>query len=347
MFSKKFFLLFLILYGFNSSQAQISVISGVSAIDLIDDLLDTTGSTLSVSNITLNCDSSAYGIFTGPSNLGLDNGIVLSSGKANSFIYHTLGQNSDSLGTNGDSDLTSVAQVSTHDACVLEFDFTPFGDTVIYKYVFTSREYPSFNCSNFNDVFAFYISGPGFNNPTNVALLPNSNIPVTINNVNDQSSLFCGDSNFFVKNFDTFLSTQGFTIPLLVKAPVNNGQQYHLKIAIADANDAILNSHVFLGRKSLLCKKARPSAVNSKSLMKDIKIFPTLFDNEINILDSKNKIEGLDIFTSTGSWVLHSEIKSSKKQHTISLQQLPKGMYFISFMDKLNSRISTSKIIKK
>src|SRR5205823_743581 len=81
--------------------------------------------------------------------------------------------------------------LSTYDACILEFDFKPAGDTVKFNYVFGSEEYTSFTCSSFNDVFGFFISGPGFAVPTNIALVPGTTIPVCINSVN------CGATGFY------------------------------------------------------------------------------------------------------------------------------------------------------
>ena len=72
---------------------------------------------------------------------------------------------------------------------ILEFDFVPILDMISVRYVFTSEEYERWTCSEYNDVFGFFISGPGItgtyqNNAMNIALIPGSLKPVAINTVN-------------------------------------------------------------------------------------------------------------------------------------------------------------------
>ncbi|MBK7946535.1 MAG: choice-of-anchor L domain-containing protein [Flavobacteriales bacterium] len=42
---------------------------------------------------------------------------------------------------------------------MLEFDFIPTGDTLRFRYVFGSEEYPNYTCGSVNDVFGFFLSG--------------------------------------------------------------------------------------------------------------------------------------------------------------------------------------------
>lgn len=343
---RKLLILLLLHFSFIQLKAQVSITTNVGATALINDILDTTGTTLSVSNASLICDSVAHGLFIGPSNLGLDEGIILSTGTALNSIIPFPSKIGDSLYAPGDPDLTSIASYPTYDACILEFDFIPFGDTLIYKYVFTSEEYPSFNCTNFNDVFAFFISGPGYATPSNVALLPNSSIPVSINSVNNQFSPGCGDSTFYVNNVDTFIQTHGFTVPLMVKAPVTNGQQYHLKIGIADAFDEILNSYVFIGRKTLLCKSATPNSLGTGLSKNGIKVYPTIIDNNLTISDKNNLVASYEIISSIGKRMYAHEI-SSRTRNNISFENLSRGVYFIRLMDIHNISLGVSRVIKK
>ena len=68
----------------------------------------------------------------------------------------------------------------TNDACVLEFEFScdtePEGFS--FKYVFGSEEYNEYVDTTFNDVFGFFLDGE------NIALIPGTPTPVSINNVN-------------------------------------------------------------------------------------------------------------------------------------------------------------------
>lgn len=268
------------------SQAQITVAGTQTANTLAQTLV---GAGVTISNPTMNCPPNANGTFvvTPPNttNLGLQSGIVLTSGTAQTTAL-VQGANgpasgpSTSNGTGGDADLTALVNGATFDGCVLEFDFVPLGDTVKFDYVFGSTEYPGFTCSNFNDVFGFFISGPGITGPfslssQNIALVPGSttcpvgvstiycpNLPGCCNTANTNCFNLtpgCGAFNavnntcaYFVCNAaGTSVNYQGFTVPLQAVAVVQPCSTYHLKLAIADKGDGILDSGVFLREGSL------------------------------------------------------------------------------------------------
>ncbi len=135
----------------------------------------------------MDCHNLAFGKFDCVDcNVGIDSGVILTSGRV---INITGPNNSGSTGTAngwpGDPDLEAIPGVgATFDACVLEFDVFSPGDSLKFDYVFGSDEYLEY-VNVINDVFAFWISGPGFGSPTNIALIPGTSIPVTINNVNN------------------------------------------------------------------------------------------------------------------------------------------------------------------
>ena len=80
-------------------------------------------------------------------------------------------------GVSGEPDLLQVANSvppmigqsfnvsSVNDVCILEFDFQPSGDFVSFNYVFGSDEYLTWVNSAYNDIFAFFLSGPGISGP--------------------------------------------------------------------------------------------------------------------------------------------------------------------------------------
>ena len=106
------------------------------------------------------------------------------------------------LGTGSDPDLLAITSPGNdiQDISILEFDFVPTGDSLKFNYVFGSEEYPSFNCSaTFNDVFGFFLSGPGIsgpytNNAANIALVPGTSLPVSIANIHGPGGS-CGPAN--------------------------------------------------------------------------------------------------------------------------------------------------------
>jgi hypothetical protein len=149
-------------------------------------------------------------------------------------------------------------EVQQYDAAVLEFDFVPYSDTVKFRYVFGSEEYPEFVGSTYNDAFAFFISGPGISGQQNIAKLSNGT-PVTINNINGSSN-----AAYYVSNGDgsqspynssnSYIQYDGFTKVLEAKSKVQCGQTYHLVICLADAGDGKYDSGIFLQANSLESK---------------------------------------------------------------------------------------------
>lgn len=210
-----------------------------------------------VSDLTRTCADNASGFFNSMSaNVGIDSGIILTSGN----ISNTLGPNDNGSAsvynmTDGDADLSGAAGVSTLDGCVIEFNMTVAADTLKLKYVFGSEEYPEF-VGSFNDIFAFWVSGPGIPDPVNIALVPGTTLPVAINNVNSMTN-----SDYYIANgtgweapYNTdpmYIQYDGFTTVLTASTPVTAGETYHMKIAIADALDGIYDSGVFLETGSL------------------------------------------------------------------------------------------------
>ena len=194
------------------------------------------------------------------SNIGINNGLVMATGDAQLVV----GPNNDGSQTLGggnfgqnDVDLDVIVNPNgTNDACVIEFDFVPIGDTIKFNYVFGSEEYLEWVNSSFNDVFGFFLSGAGISGPysngaVNIAVIPGSNTPVSINNVNNvtNSSYYIdnGDGVSAPQNTDpTVTQLDGITVVLQAIYAVQCNQTYHIKLAIADAGDTALDSGVFL-----------------------------------------------------------------------------------------------------
>ncbi|HUI05394.1 MAG TPA: choice-of-anchor L domain-containing protein [Verrucomicrobiae bacterium] len=228
---------------------------GVSTNDMANKLV---GQGVTVSNVRYTGAANASGIFcSGGGIIGFGSGILLTSGDA----ANVIGPNNSSGATGdnelpGDPDLTGLiggaASNQTYDASVLEFDFVPEADTVQFSYVFGSEEYNEYVGSEFNDVFAFFVNG------VNYALIPGTATPVSINNVNNGFSTGisagpCENCAYYIDNVDGHLNTQldGLTVVLTFTAPVLANQVNHMKIAIADAGDHLLDSAVLLQAGSL------------------------------------------------------------------------------------------------
>lgn len=228
------------------------------------------GGQLEIKNVVFEGSDEAVGFFVNQQDnvegFGLGNGIILSTGEIGTapgpFVDNEI--TSGSMGTAGDEDLDMVSGVGTNDACILEFDVKAFGNAFAFNYVFGSEEYDNFVCSPFNDVFAFFITGPnpagGMYENQNIALIPGTELPVAINTVNDGVSDNPNNSECLLDNGAYYASSsevtsfEGLTNTLTAFAPVIACEEYHLKIAIADGSDAALDSAVFLEAGSMEAK---------------------------------------------------------------------------------------------
>lgn len=206
-----------------------------------------------------------YFVDESPSPL-IGEGIVLSTGNVLSVPGpNRLPNKSYDLGRRGDKSLEHISKGPSFDAAYLEFDFMPQMDYVSFNFVFASEEYTEYVNSQFNDVFAFYISGPGINGTKNLAVVPGSGAPITVNTVNhiyNRKNYI--DNNHFGRHgqhipskrdkLDTDLLNayefDGFTTLLCAETPVVPGGVYHIRISIADVGDHRYDSAVFLEAKS-------------------------------------------------------------------------------------------------
>lgn len=240
-------MLILLVVGLSTeAKAQLTVAGGLNATQLAQMLA---GPGITVSNAVITGDPTAAGSFNGSaSNIGLNSGVILCTGPTNIAPgpNNSAGAGSDNLQP-GNSQLNGLAGATTYNAFVLEFDFIPLSNTIEFQYVFASEEYPEFVNSGYNDAFAFFISGPGIAGQQNIALIPGTATPVTIDNVNAGSY-----SQYYVNNNGgATVQYDAFTTPLTATANVQACETYHLKLMIADAGDGYWDSGVFLEEGSL------------------------------------------------------------------------------------------------
>jgi gliding motility-associated-like protein len=296
--SLSFFIFALISNAFS----QLVVDNTVTPQVAVEDIL--LGEGIIVSNITFSGDPNQIGSFNSAnSNIGIGSGIILATGDANVAV----GPNNSGSSTVGggffgvnDPDLDILSTFNTNDATVLEFDFIATGDSVVFRYVFGSEEYNEYVCGSVNDAFGFFLSGPGItgpfsNNSVNLALVPGTDIPVTINTVNlgvagsagtpsncaQVSPDWALNTAYYVDNENntdpTSTQMDGLTVVLTAQAgDLQCGETYHIKIAIADAGDTAFDSCVFL--------EAGSFASNDVSLTASIPNAPVNFP-EMSLLE--------------------------------------------------------------
>jgi len=235
--------------------------------DLIEDVF-LKGYCKNVSNIeTVGEDFSVGHFFNGDNIIGIDRGIILSSGDIrNASSPNTDTETTTKIGTTGDKDLSIIATAPVFDAAGISFDFVPLGNRVSFRYVFASEEYCEWVDTEFNDVFGFFVSGPGINgeysnNAINVALIPGSDEFVSINTINHKSnsSLFIrneleADATRcaipFVPEYLDNIEYDGFTRPLIAEFDVRPCETYTIRLVVSDVNDERWDSAVFLEMNS-------------------------------------------------------------------------------------------------
>ncbi|MCW5898736.1 MAG: choice-of-anchor L domain-containing protein [Flavobacteriales bacterium] len=337
---------FLLLSWTIPGSAQLQVSTSLTPQQLVEDVL--LGEGVTVFNVTYNDvlnplgDNPAIGSFAAENTeLDLNSGIVLASGYVTNTPGPASGFMSDWLGINlaSDPDLTTIAGVTINDKSVLEFDCTPVGDTLLIDYVFGSEEYPEWVCA-FNDVFGFFLSGPGLlgpysNGAVNIALVPGSNTPVGINTVNngllnDPNSPGCAAQNpdYFLDNeLGQHVVFDGLTVGLTAFAVVQPGSTYHFKIGIGDALDTAFDSGVFLGSSSF-----RSSGMISTGIPETP---PALglehHGDAVAILLPTGTQGELLLFGDTGQLIRSQRVDSDRVW--LDLGGLPTGLYTVRVLD--------------
>jgi gliding motility-associated-like protein len=244
-----------------TSYGQITVTQTQTPEQLVNNVL--TGSGVVISNVTYNYSApesqniqTTIGYFNNNgTGFAIPEGVIMATGDVSLAIGpNDSGSETDNNGAaNGisDPDLEAIGAADIDNECILEFDFVPSGDTIVFNYIFASEEFPEWSPSSYNDVFGFFISGPGFAGPftngaENIAIIPGTSTPVTINNINPttNASLYVSNTNGNDLQYD------GHTIVLQASASVECGETYHIKLAIGDAGDQSFDSAVFLEANS-------------------------------------------------------------------------------------------------
>lgn len=356
--------------------AQPTVDQSYTPQQLVEDHLVGTG--VSVSNVTFNMISgdqlnNQIGLFNGPSQLmEFDEGLVMVTGDAQVAVG---GFGSVNPNISGDPDLALLASpFQVNNCAILEFDFVPNFEFLTVGYLFGSMEYPSFTCSNYNDVFGFFVSGPGVSGPftndaVNIALIPNTDIPVGVNTVNsgepssfnsaqnclDANPNFVQDSIYFVNNqplIPNDISFPGVTVTMYANIIIQPGETYHIKLAIADASDTALDSGVFLEGTSF---SAFPLSVTEEFQQwlngVSVQVFPNPAQEYLNVNISTQQEAHIDVRILDVSGKVVSQPMSNIAVHKNFLQQidisdLGAGMYLVEITDRETGYSQTQRFQK-
>jgi len=231
-----------------------------------------------VSNVTYTGTTQQIGAFGGTSNIGFASGVVISSGATTELVGPASAFSAGQTFVSGISntinatvnDLKNIAAAtatslgignitSATDGAILEFDFVPVSNLVSFNFVFSSDEYLTFVNTTYNDIFGFFVAGPGITGPyaspagfpngsTNLALVPGTTTPITISTIHPGLN-----SQYYVSNaLGTTHAMNGFTTPIPITFSVICGETYHFKFAVADCQDNNYSTAVFMQDASFI-----------------------------------------------------------------------------------------------
>lgn len=252
----------------NSFAQYITVTDRYTAKELIEDVL-INSPCASVSNFSVTGGNfggqESFGYFSDTNNnFPFTNGIILSTGKAVS----ASGPNSSILSEGdtswtGDNDLQQALGVNnTINATVLEFDFVPLTNKISFDYIFASEQYlsnPSSNQCNYTDGFAFLLKDlTNSSDYQNLAVIPNTNIPVKVNTVRGSGTVCPAANEAFFGGFNGAehpTNFNGQTTVMKAQATVIPGNSYHIKLVVADQGNNLYDSAIFLGGGSFKFEK--------------------------------------------------------------------------------------------
>jgi len=200
----------------------------------------------------------SYGYFNkSNSDFQLEQGVLLTTGRAVSAV----GPNDSILSEGpvgnawpGDLDLEQAVGINnTVNATALEFDFIAQTNIIKFDYVFASEQYlidgNSGQC-NYTDAFAFLIKRVNSDQSyTNLAVIPETNIPVAVNTVRGSGGLCPPINEQYFESFNEVehpTNYNGQTKILTAQTTIIPGEMYHIKLVIADQGNNLYDSAVFL-----------------------------------------------------------------------------------------------------
>lgn len=229
----------------------------------------------------------------------LDSGIIMCTDYIEDILPNTTGINPGTTTNPKDADLNGVlsqigsANVDINDMAEIRFSFVATSDSIEFNYVFASHEYTSYTCSQFNDVFGFFLEGNGINGAAsgtksivNLATIPGTTVPVAINTINSgqpsgsypASNCLNANPNYvahsvYFTGAKPYSSLTGYTTKFTAKAKVICNYTYEIRLKIANASDHAFGSAVFLEANSFRSPSIKVDAnLNSGNSFQDTQI---------------------------------------------------------------------------
>lgn len=353
-------------------KAQFTLNDSLTVEDLVLEFFDS-GVLVEISNLTVNGVDpdtvfNQYGLFGNGLSDGLDfdEGLVMATTTSRNFLNLSTGFQLINGAITNDPDMMEVTGQNVNNCAIIEFDVLVEADALAFSYLFASTEYASFTCSSFNDAFAFFISGPGIEgdfsaDAMNIATIPDSDTPVSINTVNSgvpsggSGAFYCEEANpnwqndtiYFLgnqANVNSSFMANGYTVELEAFVEVQFGETYHMKLAICDAADGALPSAVFLKAGSF---EGRLLSTDTYQGVPALQVYPNPATDLLRIenpcADCSGFVEAR--ITDLNGRVVASRSATNRQMMEIPVSQLAKGMYLVELREG-NRVLGMSKFVK-
>ncbi len=263
--------------------SQINVTNTQTPTQLVQDVLMGTGITAlnvkyngSIADANVTQVNATY-FNSSATTFPLANGVLLTSG--NGVVAVGPNNNDASSDNNGtevlvDVDMAAITPNDITNGALIEFDFVATGDSISFEYLFGSEEYPDDYGFSYYDVFGFFLSGPGFtgtfsNGGVNVATLPGTNTPISILNLNPTTNQIYYVNNEAGLAYGNAIEYDGTSVVMKAGAKLICGETYHIKLGIANVNDEIYDSGVFLKGGSFSSDIVNIQATNAAGIVID------------------------------------------------------------------------------
>lgn len=197
-------------------------------------------------------------------NFPMNSGVVLSTGSAQNAAGPNTSLLSDgSQSWPGDTSLEATLAAAgipmvSKNATTLEFDFTPISPNFSFDFIFASEEYGNFQCL-FSDAFAFLLTNMNTGVTTNLAVVPNTNTPISVVTIRDflynsscpsANPQYFGSFNGGSAAAGSATNFNGQTKVLTAAAVLTPNVPYHIKLVIADRVDPQSDSSIFISSDS-------------------------------------------------------------------------------------------------
>ncbi|MBX9448789.1 MAG: T9SS type A sorting domain-containing protein [Taibaiella sp.] len=258
--------------------------------------------------------------------------------------------------------------------CGLSFDFIPTGDTISFRYVFASDNYPELKtCAPDFDAFFALLSGPGLEGKENIAVVPGTDVLVGSNTISNYPMYgggpveYCTSihedapfSEYYIDNWvllSDHVPYNGFTTVLETKYAVTPCDTYRIELTV---NGLSGNVHGLIEAGSFKsngevqkCGDTASSVSGSLGELPFCMAYPSPFTSTLQIKLQGNTsvsslyhvgitdITGRDFFREEGS------LLSINLKLTDIGSRLSPGVYFLRVEDKSSGRVQMLKVVKE